>query len=51
MAQKESTDVKTRDAVSFIAYKGQVWPRGSMEPRLGPRTKEKWSQVLRTKQE
>ena len=51
MAQKESTAVKTRDAASFIDCKGQVWPRGLMEPRLGARTKEKWSQVLGTKQE
>lgn len=51
MAQKESTDVKTRDASSFLGSKGQEWPRRLMKPRLEARTKEKWSQVLGTKQE
>ena len=51
MAQKESTDVKTRDVASFIGYKGQVLLRVLMEPRLGARTKEKWNQVPGTMQE
>lgn len=51
MAQKKRTNLKTRDAVSFIGCKMQIWPRELLEPKLETRTKEKWSQVLGTKQE
>lgn len=51
IAQKKRTNVKTRDAVSFIGCKTQIWPRELLEPKLETRTKEKWSQVLGTKQE